>query len=47
MEEIEILAARERDLHEKEVRGRESREELERQLDTKDDLVSFSFDFAS
>uniref|UniRef100_F6VQX9 Centriolin n=1 Tax=Ciona intestinalis TaxID=7719 RepID=F6VQX9_CIOIN len=39
LEEIEILVARERESHDRENRGKESREELERELDSKDDLL--------
>uniref|UniRef100_H2YWP8 Centriolin n=1 Tax=Ciona savignyi TaxID=51511 RepID=H2YWP8_CIOSA len=39
LEEIEILVARERESHDRENRGKESRSELERELDTKDELL--------
>ena len=40
MEELEMLVAKEQEMEERDVRGQESRVELERELDAKDELVS-------
>ena len=43
LEEIELLVARERELQERDTRVQQSRDELERELDAKEDLVKFFF----